>query len=149
MVQKEKKTVLEYMEHNHDWMNDFHQKIWHLAEPAFREYRSAKAYVDLLTDDGWEVEEGSGQMPTAFCAVWGEDKPVIGGFAEYDAVPGTSQAAVPHREPRDEKLHPWAAGHTDPHSALGTGALFGFLSAKHAMEKHGLKGDVKALRGAC
>jgi len=143
LIQKEKQTVLEFMEDNNEWMNDFHQKIWHLAEPAFREYRSAKAYVELLNEDGWEVEEGSGEMPTAFCAVWGEGKPVIGGFAEYDAVPGTSQAALPRREPRDKGLHPWAAGHTDPHSGLGTGALFGFLSAKHAIEKHGLKGTLK------
>ncbi|MFA9437607.1 MAG: amidohydrolase, partial [Candidatus Bathyarchaeota archaeon] len=142
-IQKEKKTALDFLDDNRQWLSDFHMEIWNLAEPAFREYRSAAAYVKLLRDDGWTVEEGSGEMPTAFCAVWGERKPVIGGFAEYDAVPGTSQANVPYKKPRDEKLHPYAAGHTDPHSALGAGALFGFLAAKHAMEKHGLKGKLK------
>ncbi|MCK4703023.1 amidohydrolase [Candidatus Bathyarchaeota archaeon] len=142
-IQKEKQTALGFVDENRQWLSDFHMEIWNLAEPAFREYRSAAAYVKLLRDDGWTVEEGSGEMPTAFCAVWGEGKPVIGGFAEYDAVPGMSQAPVPYRKPRDENLHPYAAGHTDPHSALGTGALFGFLAAKHAMEKHKLKGTLK------
>jgi aminobenzoyl-glutamate utilization protein B len=142
-IQKEKQTALNFVDLNRKWLSDFHMEIWNYAEPAFREYRSAKAYVKLLHDDGWEVEEGSGDMPTAFCAKWGEGKPVIGGFAEYDAVPGNNQSNVPFKKLRDENLHPWAAGHTDPHSALGTGALFGFLAAKHAMDEHNLKGTLK------
>jgi aminobenzoyl-glutamate utilization protein B len=142
-VSKEKQTAFEYVDDNQERISEFHQEIWRYAEPAFREYRSVKAYVQLLREEGFEVEEGSGGMPTAFCAIWGEGKPIIGGFAEYDAVPGCSQSTVPYRKPRDENLHPWAAGHTDPHSALGTGSLFGFLSAKKAMEEHGLKGILK------
>ena len=142
-IQREKQTALDYVDENRQWLSDFHMEIWRLAEPAFREYRSAAAYVKLLRDEGWTVEEGSGGMPTAFCAVWGEGKPVVGGFAEYDAVPGMSQAPVPYQKTRDEGLHPYAAGHTDPHSGLGTGALFGFLAAKHAMEKYRLKGTLK------
>ena len=105
-IQKEKQTALGFVDESRGWLSDFHREIWGYAEPAFREYRSAAAYVKLLRDEGFEVEEGSGGMPTAFCAVWGEGKPVIGGFAEYDAVPGCSQAAVPYRKPRDEGLHP-------------------------------------------
>ncbi len=142
-IQREKQTALEYVDENRQWLSDFHMEIWRYAEPAFREYRSAAAYVKLLRDDGWTVKEGSGGMPTAFCAIWGEGRPVIGGFAEYDAVPGMSQAPVPYKKPRDESLHPYAAGHTDPHSGLGVGALFGFLAAKHAMERHKLKGTLK------
>ncbi len=143
MIPREKHTALCYVDKNRQWLSEFNKKIWEYAEPAFREYRSAEAYIKLLLNDGWEVEGGSGEMPTAFCAIWGQGKPVIGGFAEYDAVPGCSQAPVPYCKPRDENLHPYTAGHTDPHSALGTGSLFGFLAAKDAMEKHGLKGTLK------
>jgi aminobenzoyl-glutamate utilization protein B len=142
-LSKEKQVAIDFVNTNRKWISNFHQEIWHYAEPAFREYRSAKAYVKLLQEEGFEVEEGSGEMPTAFCAIWGSGKPVIGGFAEYDAVPGCSQASVPYRKPRDENLHPWAAGHTDPHSGLGTGALFGFLAAKRSMEEHSLNGTLK------
>ncbi len=59
--------------------------------------------------------------------------PAIGGYAEYDAVPGNCQAADVVRAPaRRPAAH--AGGHTDPHSALGMGSLVGFLAAKQAME---------------
>jgi aminobenzoyl-glutamate utilization protein B len=138
----EKKTVFDWIAANEKRLSDFHQEIWHYAEPAFREYKSAKAYVELLRAEGFDVEEGSAEMPTAFCATFGAGKPVIATYAEYDATPGSSQQAVPYEAPR-EGTHPWAAGHTDPHSALGVGALTGILAAKEAMVKHGLKGTLK------
>jgi aminobenzoyl-glutamate utilization protein B len=52
-------------------------------------------------------------------------------------VPGNSQQVVSHHAPR-ARLHPWAAGHTDPHSALGTTSLAGVLEAKATMEKFGI-----------
>ena len=115
----------------HDWVDEnsarisvFNKEIWDYAEPAWREYRSAKAYVDLLRAEGFTVQEGTGDMPTAFMATWGDGKPVLGSYAEYDAVPGNSQQVTPYQAPR-EGLHPWTAGHTDPHSMLGTAALTG------------------------
>ena len=128
---------------NEKWISDFDQKIWRLAEPALREYESASAYVEVLRGEGFAVEEGSGGMPTAFSAVWGEGRPVLASFAEYDATPGNNQAAVPYEKLRDESLHPYAAGHTDPHSALGVTALAGVLATRHAMEEHGLKGTLR------
>ena len=137
-----KRFAHDWVDRNSQRLSDFDLEIWRYAEPAWREYRSAKAYVDLLRADGWEVEEGSGGMPTAFLASWGESGPVIGSYAEYDAVPGNSQQAVPYQAPR-EGLHPYAAGHTDPHSMLGVGALAGFLAAKAAMEQFGIAGQLR------
>ena len=79
--------------------SDFNLKIWNFAEPAWREYKSVRAYIDLLRADGWEVEESSGGMPTAFAATWsrGRGGPVLGSYAEYDAVPGNSQQIAPRR----------------------------------------------------
>jgi aminobenzoyl-glutamate utilization protein B len=138
----QKQAAWDWIAANQARMSDFHLQIWNYAETAWREYRSAKAYCDLLRAEGFEVEEGSGGMPTAFVATWGSGKPVLACYAEYDAVPECSQAAVPYRQPRPG-LHPWAPGHTDPHSALGTAALTGVLAAKAAMERHGLPGTLK------
>lgn len=117
--------------------------IFALAEPAWREYRSAEWYVTRLRAEGFEVEEGSAGMPTAFCARWSNgDGPRIGMYAEYDAVPGNSQAARPQEAPRDDTG--WqAAGHTDPHSALGIGSLGGLLATKAAMTEHGIPGTLQ------
>ena len=141
-VYTEKQTTLDWIEANRQRLSDFHQEIWNYAETAFREYRSARAYCDLLRAEGFDVQEGTGGMPTAFMATYGEGRPVLGNYAEYDAVPGNSQQAVPYRAPR-EGLHPWAPGHTDPHSSLGVAQLMGVLAAKDAMQKHDLKGTLR------
>lgn len=111
----------EYKIHARGWIerhaqdiSDWHQIIWRLAEPAWREYRSAAWYVDRLRKEGFTVEEGSAGMPTAFCAVWenGKGGPTVGAYAEYDATPANSQEQVPYECPR-EGLNRYAAGHTE------------------------------------
>ncbi len=135
----EKATALDWIDRHRDQVSACHSTIWDFHEPAWREYRSAAWYVERLRAEGFEVEEGSGGMPTAFCARWGEGGPVIGSYAEYDAVPGNSQERVAYEKPR-AGLHRWAAGHTDPHSALGISAFAGILATKAAMQEHGIKG---------
>lgn len=137
-----KQDAMDWIEANRAMLSEFDLEIWRYAEPAWREYKSARAYVELLRRHGFAVEEGSGEMPTAFMATWGEGGPVIGSYAEYDAVPGNSQEPVPYPSPR-AGLHPYAAGHTDPHSMLGVGALAGVLGAKAALEKHRLPGTIR------
>jgi aminobenzoyl-glutamate utilization protein B len=117
--------------------------IFDFGETAWREYQSAAWYVDLLKIHGFSVEEGSGGIPTAFCANWSNGAgPVVGMYAEYDAVPGNCQAAVTHRQPR-ETLGFAAGGHTDPHSALGIASLGGLLATKAAMQRHGIGGALR------
>ncbi|MEO3471866.1 amidohydrolase [Roseomonas sp. CAU 1739] len=134
-----RRTALDWITANEGRMSAFNERIWNFAEPAWREYKSAAAYVDLLRAEGFEVEAGSGDMPTAFCARWGKGGPLLASFSEYDAVPGNCQAVVPRREPRPG-MHPYAAGHTDPHSSLGTAALTSILAAKAALESSGTPG---------
>ena len=124
-------------------LSDWCATIFDFGETAWREYRSAAWYVGRLRSEGFTVVEASGGMPTAFCAEWSNgDGPVIGMYAEYDAVPGNCQAAGTRREPR-AGLGYQAGGHTDPHSGLGIGALGGLLATKAAMERHAIKGGLR------
>ena len=117
--------------------------IFDFGETAWREYRSAAWYVERLRAEGFSVEEGSGGMPTAFCAEWSNGPgPVVGMYAEYDGIPGNCQAAEPRKAPR-EGLGFQAGGHTDPHSGLGIGALGGLLATKAAMERNGIAGGLR------
>lgn len=119
------------------------REIFEFGEPAWREYRSAAWYIERLRAEGFTVEEGSGGMPTAFCAEWSNgDGPIVGMYAEYDAVPGNCQAASTSRAPR-AGLGYQAGGHTDPHSALGISALGGLLATKAAMQKYDIKGGLR------
>ena len=125
------------------FLSDWCATIFDHGETAWREYRSAAWYVERLRAEGFTVEEGSGGMPTAFCAEWSNGPgPVIGMYAEYDAIPGNCQVASTRREPR-AGLGFQAGGHTDPHSGLGIGSLGGLLATKAAMQAHGIRGGLR------
>lgn len=139
----QKQFVLDWVANHAAQLSDWHQIIWHFAEPAFREYKSSAWYVEKLRAEGFEVEAGSGGMPTAFMAIWRNGSgPTIATYVEYDAVPGNCQAATTRQEPR-KGLSKYAPGHTDPHSALGMSAFGGALATKAAMEKFGITGTLK------
>jgi aminobenzoyl-glutamate utilization protein B len=143
MVSAAQSTALAWVKSAREGLSRDCARIFDFAEPAWREYKSAAWYVQRLRAEGFTVEEGSGGMPTAFCAQWANGAgPTIGMYAEYDAVPGNGQAAAPYEAPRDG-LSPHAAGHTDPHSALGISGLAGLLATKAAMETHGVKGGLR------
>ncbi len=138
-----KTELIQWVDDKIDDLSDWHQVIFDYGETAWREYKSSAWYVERLRAEGFSVEQGSGGMPTAFCAEWNNgDGPTIAGYAEYDAVPGNCQAADTVQRPRDG-LNVHAGGHTDPHSALGISSLGGFLAAKAMMQRHDIKGRLK------
>jgi len=133
----------DWVESHRPALSDWHRTIWEFAEPAWREYRSAAWFVERLKQEGFSVEAGSAGMPTAFAAEWSNGPgPAVATYAEYDAVPGNCQAASTRRGPRPG-LSEHAPGHTDPHSALGIGALAAILATKHAMERGRIGGTLK------
>jgi aminobenzoyl-glutamate utilization protein B len=79
------------------------------------------------------------KMPTAFIAVWGENKPVIGINGEYDALPGLSQEPVPYKSP----LKPGAPGHGCGHNIHGVSGLAGAIAAKNVIEENNIDGTIK------
>ena len=138
-----KSCAATWIDQHRSALSQWHSTIWELAEPAWREYRSAQWYVERLRAEGFDVEAGSAGMPTAFDARWSNGPgPELLTYAEYDAVPGNCQAASTVREPR-RGLNRWAPGHTDPHSALGLSTLAGLLAAKAAMIEHGITGTLR------
>ncbi len=94
-------------------------KIWAAAEIAFQEKVSSKTLIDYAKANGFTVEEGVAETPTAFVATYGSGKPVIGILGEFDALPGISQKASPKKEP----LVPGGAGHGCGHNMFA-GGLF-------------------------
>ena len=59
---RKKQTALGWIATNSRWLSDFHLRIWDYAETAFREYRSAGAYVELLRNHGVASTGGHGQV---------------------------------------------------------------------------------------
>jgi aminobenzoyl-glutamate utilization protein B len=114
-------------------------KIWSLAETAFEENASAKILADYAQVQGFRVERGVAEMPTAFVATYGSGKPVISVLGEFDALPGISQKAVPTKSPLIEG----AAGHGCGHNLFGAGSLGAAIAIKELIAQGKIKGTIK------
>ena len=99
-------------------------RIWALAEVGYQEQESSRLLRETLAQAGFRIETGIADIPTAFVATYGSRGPVIGILAEFDALPGLSQAAVPVRQPRV----PSAAGHACGHHLFGAASVTAALA---------------------
>jgi amidohydrolase len=68
------------------------QQIHALKEVSFEEVHSAGAATDLLAEGGFEVERGTGGLPTAFTASAGSGELTVALCVEYDALPDIGHA---------------------------------------------------------
>jgi aminobenzoyl-glutamate utilization protein B len=123
-----------------DLTGEISRDLWKLSETALKEERSAKLLSDVLGAEGFSVEPGVAGLPTAFLATWGEGRPIIGILAEYDALPGVGNAAVPERAPREDGV---TAGQGCGHNLFGAASVVGAIAVKRAMEELGLEGTIR------
>lgn len=114
-------------------------QIWAAEELAFHETTSSKLLADYAEANGFKVERGVAEMPTAFVATFGSGSPVIGILGEFDALPGLSQKTEPVKDP----LHPGNPGHGCGHNLFGTASLGAAIAVKELMEQGKLKGTIR------
>ena len=138
-VNKLKKELLNSIEKKSDELITMSDNIWHAAEVAFREQKSAEYLIAYAKQNGFDVDSDLAGMPTAFTATFGEGSPVIGIIGEFDALPGLSQTTVPYKN----ELTKGGAGHGCGHNLFGTASLGAAVAIKELIEKGSLKGTVK------
>jgi aminobenzoyl-glutamate utilization protein B len=114
-------------------------RIWSLAEVGYQEHESSKLLQSELTKAGFKVDAGVAAIPTAFVASYGSGKPVIAVLAEFDALPGLSQAAEPARRP----LVDHAPGHACGHHLFGTASVAAGIAVKDWLARTGGKGTIR------
>jgi len=122
-------------------MNAVNRAIWSYAEPGLEEVRSSAELIGWLKEHGFTLREGVAGMPTAFVASYGAGKPVVAILAEYDALLGLSQEAVPRRQPRADPAV--VAGHGCGHSIYGTGSTAAAIAVKQVLEARRLPGTIR------
>ena len=115
-------------------------KLWEYAELALRETQSSDLLIGKLREAGFQVERGVAGMPTAFVATYGSGSPVIGILAEYDALPGVGNEAVPERQPRKDGT---TTGHGCGHNLFGAASVGGAIALKQVMAQEGVRGTIK------
>ncbi len=112
-------------------LNKLSDGVWECAETAFSEFKSVKLLTDFLRKEGFEVTSPAFGIDTAFCASFGNGKPVIGLLGEFDALAGLSQVA--DRFEKEEYI-PGGNGHGCGHNLLGVGTIAAALAVKKYLE---------------
>lgn len=134
-----KKTVITSIDNQSARMIEISDKIWAHAEIAFQETQSYALLADYAEANGFKVERGVAEIPTAFVATYGSGKPVIGILGEFDALPGLSQKAQPTKDP----LEAGKPGHGCGHNLFGTASLGAAIAIKELIEQGKLRGTIK------
>lgn len=114
-------------------------QIWEYAELGYKEVKSSELLQQQLKAAGFSVEAGVAGIPTAFVATYGSGQPVVAVLAEYDALPGLAQAAVPERMP----IAGQKAGHGCGHHLFGTASVAAGIAIKQLIADKKLSGTIK------
>ena len=114
-------------------------QIWDYAEVGYKEVKSSTLLQKTLTNAGFTVKAGVADIPTAFVATYGSGSPVIGILAEYDALPGLAQQALPEKTTIEGKN----AGHGCGHHLFGTASVAAGIEIRKLIEEKRLSGTVR------
>lgn len=114
-------------------------QIWDYSELGYKEQKSSALLQSLLKENGFTVQAGVAEIPTAFVATYGTGSPVIGILGEFDALPGLSQQAVPEKSPAAGRT----SGHACGHHLFGTASVAAGIEIKKLMAEKKLTGTIK------
>jgi aminobenzoyl-glutamate utilization protein B len=138
-TEADKKLIMSELDKKYDKYSKVAQTIWDYAELAFLESKSSLLLQSQLKEAGFQVEAGVADMPTAFVATFGSGKPVIGILAEFDALPGIAQEAVPEKK----TIQGQAAGHACGHHLFGVASMAAAIEVKEWLKRTGKSGTIK------
>lgn len=138
-AQDPRQAALASLDANYDRYTQVAKQIWDWAEVGYQETRSSALLQEQLRAAGFQIEAGVAGMPTAFVASFGQGKPVIAILAEFDALPGITQDAVPVRQVIQTK----DASHACGHHLFGTGSTAAAIAVKEWLTRSGRSGTVR------
>lgn len=122
-----------------DTVTALSDQVWEFAEISMQEQQTAKAYIQVLKEQGFQVTENLVGLPTAFMGSYGTGRPVIGILGEYDALSGLAQTAGLCHAATD---CPGGNGHGCGHNLLGAASLGAAIAVKEQIQAGNLKGTV-------
>ena len=134
-----KEIILNHINDQDEKLTYIAKEIWDHPQIALQEEFASALLAKELEEDGFSVEWGVGQMPTAFIATWGEGSPIIGFLGEYDALPGLSQKVSTDKAP----IEIGGPGHGCGHNLFGTACMGSVMALKRAMEQENIKGTIR------
>jgi len=132
------RTILDWIAASEEKIIGVSKQLWDNPELQYEEHQSAALLSGWLEENGFTLERGAANIPTAFVASYttGEG-PSIGILAEYDALPGLGFDVAPVRTPNGKN------GHACGHNLYGAGSCAAAIAVKQAMDANALKGTIK------
>lgn len=130
---------LRWLNENFAQTADTARKLWEFAEVGYQETQSSELLQKRLAAQGFSIEAGVADMPTAFVASYGKGEPVMAILGEFDALPGISQDSVPQRSLIESKN----AGHACGHNLFGAGSASAAMAVKAWLDETGSAGTIR------
>ena len=116
-IEKLKASAIGEIETHRHHLSELCLKIHAHPELGFQEVKAADWITRYLEENGFSIERGICELPTAFKASYGQGKPAIAILAEYDALPDL--------------------GHACGHNLIATSAAGAGVAAKPAIDQLG------------
>lgn len=135
----ENRDILEFIDGRYDQTAGLARDLWDLAEVGYLETESSALIQGALKSEGFSITTGVADIPTAFVAEYGSGEPVIAILAEFDALPGITQDAVPTRNPIESK----PAGHACGHNLFGAGSTSAAIAIRHWLSENNKIGTIR------
>lgn len=131
--------ILDFIDSRYDETAELALTLWDLAEVGYLETRSSALIQETLRKEGFSIDAGVAGIPTAFVAEYGTGEPIIAVLAEFDALPGISQAATPTRNVIEDK----PAAHACGHNLFGAGSTGAAIAIKHWLDENDRQGTIR------
>lgn len=132
-------ATMSFLDDRYDTTVSLSRQIWDLAEVGYQEQKSSGLLQSTLRAEGFSIEAGVADIPTAFVASYGSGEPVIGILGEFDALPGINQDASPARQPISDKN----AGHACGHNLFGAASAQAAIALAHWLKSNNKPGTVR------
>jgi amidohydrolase len=91
-IERLKASVIEEIDARCHQLSELSLKIHSNPETGFQEVKAAMWLTQYLKENGFSIEQGICELPTAFRGSYGQGKPAIAILAEYDALPNLGHA---------------------------------------------------------
>jgi aminobenzoyl-glutamate utilization protein B len=119
-------------------------EIFSFSELGFQEVETSRYVTGILEKNGFHVERGIADIPTAWVASYGSGKPVLAFITDIDCIPRASQKpGVAYHAPLVEG----APGHGEGHNSGMAVNVTAALVLKKLMEEHSIAGTLKIFPG--
>jgi aminobenzoyl-glutamate utilization protein B len=138
-IKKLKSEIIAEVEAQYALAQQINDMLFSFSELGFQEYETSKYLTELLAKNGFAIQKGVANVPTAWIAMWGSGKPVIALGSDVDCIPKASQKpGVAYADPIIEG----APGHGEGHNSGQALNVITALVMKKIMDREKISGTL-------